>query len=78
MSAARMNIGTAIKEAGRMPAKNCWTMKSILSMPPKDTKKPMNAPTMSGIIMGKPKSKRTIIVSIMPAAIVQAPSRSFG
>ena len=34
MSAAKMNIGTAISEAGRMPASICCTIVSIWPRPP--------------------------------------------
>ncbi len=34
MSAAKMNIGTAISEVGRMPAMICWIMVSICPKPP--------------------------------------------
>ena len=34
MSAAKMNIGTAISEAGRIPAMICWIIVSIWPMPP--------------------------------------------
>ncbi len=34
MSAAKMNIGTAISEAGRMPAIICCTIVSICPKPP--------------------------------------------
>ena len=70
MSAAKMNIGTAISDAGRMPASICWTMVSICPIPPNIVKNPMKAPTMSGIIIGKPRSRRTIIAMKIVAAMI--------
>ena len=69
MSAAKMNIGTAISEAGRMPAMSCWTSVSICPKPPKSVTNPTLAAAISGIIMGNPSSSRTIIRENRPSAI---------
>ena len=76
MSAAKMNIGTAISEAGRMPASICWTMVSVWPSPPNIVTNPTKAPTMSGIIIGKPSSSSTIMIEKMVGAIAQLPSSS--
>ncbi len=75
MSAAKMNIGTAISEAGWMPASICCTIVSSCPKPPKRKKKPMNAPQISGIIIGNPSSSRPIMTEKMVTAMVQT-SRS--
>ncbi len=71
MSAAKMNIGTAISDAGRIPARICCTIVSAWDSPPNMARNPTDAPTISGIIIGKPSKSSTIIVSMMVAAMAQ-------
>ena len=71
MSAAKMNIGTAISEAGRMPATICCTPVSSCPKSPKISRKPVRLPASSGIIIGKPSSSSTIITENTVRAIAQ-------
>ncbi len=76
MSAARMNIGTAISEAGRMPAIICWIRVSIWPRPLNIMKKPITAAVISGIIIGKPSSSSPIMVVTIIVVIVRSPGRT--
>ena len=76
ISAAKMNIGTAIRLAGRMPARICWTIVSSWPKPPNSARNPISAPVSSGIIIGKPISKRAIIVPNMAQLIIAQTSSS--
>jgi hypothetical protein len=62
MSAAKMNIGTAISEAGRMPAIICCTMVSSCPKPPNIQIEADEGAAISGIIIGKPSSSSTIMM----------------
>ncbi len=64
-----MNIGTAIKDAGRIPASIWATSVSVCPKLPKTMYMPNPAAAISGIIIGKPSSRRTTITAKIVSAM---------
>src|SRR5690554_2987819 len=76
ISAARINMGTAINDAGRMPPIICWTNVPIWPKPSNIITKPNTAAVISGIIIGKPRSSSPIMIIIIIVAMVNILSGS--
>ena len=58
-----------MSEAGRIPPIICWIRVSIWLRPPKLIMKPTIAATIRGIIIGKPSSSSTSMISIRVVAM---------
>src|SRR5690554_6542642 len=71
MSAARMNMGTAISDAGRMPPIICWMNVCIWPKPSNIITKPTTAAVVRGIIIGKPISSSPIMIIIIIVAMAR-------
>ena len=69
MSAAKMNIGTAISDAGRIPASICCTIVSSCPNPPNSVKNPTNAAAINGIIIGNPARSSATMSRKMDSAM---------